>query len=175
MDHRGFTLIELMVALAILATLSGIAYPSFQQWRDRDALNQDVMVLKGAVANARSRSVQRGMYWGRVSAPTSAVSGDCTRLYYGVHVPAGADGIDMVYFCDQDGDGDVDTSSPDEVHAWATRALSDRVTVTGDTTIDYLWFNKGGSVFSGQGSVYLEAGGHTRKITVSNSGRLRED
>ena len=118
-NERGVTLIELMTALAILAILAAIAWPSYTDWQNRSAVDSDLNVLKAALGTARSRSVQEGVYWGRVTAPASSTQ--CTRLYFGVEADPGTGQLDMLYFCDQDDDGDVGASG--EITTWANRSL----------------------------------------------------
>ncbi|HQQ69308.1 MAG TPA: GspH/FimT family pseudopilin [Alicycliphilus sp.] len=58
--HRGFTAIELMVTIAILAVLSALAAPSFtpimERWRVRQAAEE----LQSTIYFARSESIKRG-------------------------------------------------------------------------------------------------------------------
>ncbi len=35
LNHKGFTLVELMIVVAIIAVISGIAYPSYRQYVER--------------------------------------------------------------------------------------------------------------------------------------------
>ena len=62
--ERGFTIIELMVVVAILAILAALAAPSFQplveRWRTRDAAE----ALTSTIYYARSEAIKRG---GRVA------------------------------------------------------------------------------------------------------------
>ena len=57
--HRGFTIVELMVVVAILATLVALAAPSFrplvERWRVRDASE----TLQSTIYFARSEAIKR--------------------------------------------------------------------------------------------------------------------
>ncbi|HKJ88997.1 MAG TPA: prepilin-type N-terminal cleavage/methylation domain-containing protein [Gammaproteobacteria bacterium] len=173
MGNRGFTLVELVMAISIFAILMAIAYPSYRQWHDQSSLDADVMVLKGALAAARSRSIQEGLYWGRTAAP-GASGTICNRLYFGVSAAPGASRLGLIYFCDQDSDGDVD--APGEITTWATRSLGNGVAVTASSTLNNnrIWFDKGGEVFKSTGSVWLSVGSMANSVTVANNGRIRE-
>lgn len=57
----GFTLLELMVAIAILAILLGIGIPSFADAMRRNRVANATNSLTGAIALARSEAVKRGV------------------------------------------------------------------------------------------------------------------
>lgn len=57
---KGFTLLELMVTLAVLAIVIGLAVPSFQQMIINNRLNTEVNTLVSALQLARSEAVKRG-------------------------------------------------------------------------------------------------------------------
>ncbi len=57
---RGFTLVELMVAIALLAILLGLAAPSFSDWIARTKIQSAASSISVALATARSEAVKRG-------------------------------------------------------------------------------------------------------------------
>jgi len=57
---RGFTLVELMVTLAVLAILATLAIPSFQEVIRSSRLSTAANDLSSAMALARSEAVRRG-------------------------------------------------------------------------------------------------------------------
>ena len=177
MEERGFTLIELLAVVVILGILATIAIPSYQDWRQRDALASDIMMLKSALSTARSRSVQEGVYWGRVDAPT--ISATCNRLYFGVHAAPGNRVVNLTYLCDQDGNPaviQVGPGSDSEVQVWDTRQLESQVAISSSSTLggDIIWFDKSGTVFGQSGTVWLNAGDKSRRVVIGNNGRIRE-
>ena len=60
MRHPGTTLIELIVVMAVLAILLGVAVPSSAQWRDAAAVRAARDELASALARARATAVSRG-------------------------------------------------------------------------------------------------------------------
>lgn len=58
--ERGFTLIELMVTIAILAILIGIAIPSFQEMIQANRLQSASAEFQSALAMARTEAIKRG-------------------------------------------------------------------------------------------------------------------
>lgn len=57
---RGFTLIELMVTISVLAIVLAVAVPSFQDMVRRNRLTSDTNNLVSALATARSEAIKRG-------------------------------------------------------------------------------------------------------------------
>ncbi|MBP8275996.1 MAG: GspH/FimT family pseudopilin [Propionivibrio sp.] len=57
---RGFTLVELMVAIALLSILLGLAAPSFSDWIARTKIQSAANSISVALATARSEAVKRG-------------------------------------------------------------------------------------------------------------------
>ena len=59
MSHnKGFTLIELMVVIAIVAIMAGVMAPSFMQWRDRSKVKGDAGNLRAAFETAKLRAIK---------------------------------------------------------------------------------------------------------------------
>ena len=58
---RGFTLLELMITVAVLAIMVGIGVPSYQDLMRRNRLAAQTNQLIGVLAFARSEAVKRGV------------------------------------------------------------------------------------------------------------------
>jgi type IV fimbrial biogenesis protein FimT len=59
MSHnKGFTLVELMVTIAIVAVLAGLITPSFLQWIDRTKVKGDATNLRAAFESAKLRAIK---------------------------------------------------------------------------------------------------------------------
>jgi len=59
---RGFTLIELMVTLAVAAILLTVAVPNFREFIERNRVSSTTNILVGALQLARSEAIKRGNY-----------------------------------------------------------------------------------------------------------------
>jgi type IV fimbrial biogenesis protein FimT len=73
---RGFTLVELMVVIALLAGLGMAAAPAFEQWRGRERVEARSRMLLGALAFARAEAARLGV---RVTLCRAGGDGDCLR------------------------------------------------------------------------------------------------
>ncbi len=72
--NKGFTLIELMITLAIAAILLVIGIPSFRDLMIRSRLSGQVQEFYGAISFARSEAIKRGSF---VSICKSADGSQC--------------------------------------------------------------------------------------------------
>lgn len=81
--HRGFTIIEVVVIITILALLVGLSYFFIGDWRGRAAINEVKSDLNGAAAALENvRNFQNGYpatLTNAVFEPTDTVTLDYTR------------------------------------------------------------------------------------------------
>lgn len=61
-NNSGFTLLELMIALALCAIMASIAVPSFLAWRSDAKLRSAVSVIRGDLEMARSRAMRENNF-----------------------------------------------------------------------------------------------------------------
>lgn len=59
-SHRGFTLVELLVAMSIIIILSAVAITGFRSAYEADRVKEAASVLRGAIEGARSRAIRAG-------------------------------------------------------------------------------------------------------------------
>ncbi|RQS08128.1 GspH/FimT family pseudopilin [Burkholderia sp. Bp8998] len=72
----GFTLVELMVAIALAAAIGLYAAPAFDQWRMRERVDARSRALLGALSFARTEATRLGV---RVTLCRAGRDGDCVR------------------------------------------------------------------------------------------------
>ena len=69
-DQKGVTLIEVLVCLAIILTLSAIAYPLLRGWYQRASIQSEVFQLVGCLHMARMAAVKADSYVVITATPT---------------------------------------------------------------------------------------------------------
>lgn len=162
---RGFTLLELMLALAIGAILLGIATPAMRDTLRRLQLNTAASDLFGAIDLARSQAIARGR---RVMlAPLDDAGADWSKGW--------------VVFLDDSGDrrpgpGEEVISSHDPL----ARGIVTSFTFTSNQMPYYIAFNGAGRSCSATstlaarfGTLSLHDGGQIRRIKINMLGRVR--
>lgn len=93
--HRGFTLVELMVAVALLAVLLAMGVPSFKETIERNQLASQANEFISSLSIARSEAVKRG----KVVTVCKSVDGSgCSAASAGYEVG-------WIVFVDENGDG----------------------------------------------------------------------
>jgi type IV fimbrial biogenesis protein FimT len=56
--NKGFTLIELMIVIALMGIMAGVMAPSFLEWRDRSKVQGDAGNLRAAFETAKLRAIK---------------------------------------------------------------------------------------------------------------------
>ena len=149
--NKGFTLLELMIVIAIFGILAAIMTPSFLEWRDRSKVQGDATELRSAFESAKLRAIKHN---------TNVVVVFPDNVSYQVFIDANEDGI-------RDAGEDV----------LLTRALAPGVTITTNTFVGAdMAFNPRGMA-NGPNStgrvIMTSPGGATYEVVVSSFGRIR--
>lgn len=167
MINKGFTLLELMITIAILSILIAVATPSFTSMVLSNSVSSDQDRIFTLLISARSEAIKRG---GVVSVCKSSdldVCSDSAGTAWG-------DGV--IVFFDVDGDGEVETADGDKILK-VNEALDNNISLAFSAG-DYLAFNSLGRAEVNNGTfTFSHSGGdaaYNRKITISFTGRVRK-
>jgi type IV fimbrial biogenesis protein FimT len=99
-SKRGFTVIELLIAVSILAILLGIAAPSVRELNMNAIITGQANDLMVALTTTRSEAIRRGV---RMGMCTSTNGTSCTNSQW--HQG-------WIVFTDANADGDIDAGTP---------------------------------------------------------------
>ncbi len=155
---RGFTLIELMVTIAVVAILALVAYPSFSDMRRNSQLSASVNSLLAAVNTTRAEALRT--QGSTRMAPLGANWASGWRIY-----------------TDTNGNNTYDAGTDSLIAEHA--ALPDSVTlVTASTTLSAIRFTGDGyprqtSGAFQSGSIQMTNGKRSRRLVMSVGGRVR--
>ena len=167
-NSKGFTLIELMVGLIIIAVGMSIAVPSFQGMISRNRISTQVNDMILAINLARSEASRTG---GTVTiqAQSSSTSdefsgGWCVKL----GGPVGSGGYDADCLNNDADDGDV-------IRTFAALAGNVTFNLVSDGGLNYITFSPlGGTIDAGTRSIDLCVPGQSgRRIFITPIGRAK--
>jgi len=159
--NSGFTLIELMVTVAILGIVMAFGIPSMESYIKNDRLTTQINTLVGYLSYARSEAVLRSQ---QVILCASNDTTSCSGAW--------ADG--WILFIDADNDS---AFSAGEEILRAKQALSGNNTLTSSFGTSFIYDNRGFSANGANGSFSLcddRGVSHLKSISISNTGRVRQ-
>lgn len=167
--EAGFTAIELMVVIAIVAILAALAMPSFKEVVERYRVRQATEEMSGVLYLARAEAIKRGGHITiRKTVPANCSTGS-----------AGDWSCGWIVFVDDDQDGAFDTSAGDLELQSAPASKGVDVKLVWGTGVSFMKVDAWGQ-FAGMGafSVELKPKDNTNtalltRLCMSGGGRLR--
>ena len=158
---RGFTLVELLMTLAVVAVLVTFAVPSFHSMLDSGKLTTASNALLSSIQLARSEAIRRG---GRVVLCKSSDGLACAER--------GGWEQGWMVFHDANNDGERDRSEP-VIQRMQPLAASLRLTGNSTVAKDVSFLSTGGGFQAGTLTVCNPSAGQARLIVLNAAGRPR--
>lgn len=155
-QQRGFTLIELMFTIVVLAVLLGIGVPNFRDFIRNSRMTSAANDLLGDLNFARTEAIKRR---GRVAicAVDPATPNNC--------VTTGTEFSAWTVFTDADGNGAIDTPATDVLRRHAR--VGEGVVGTPSGALNVV-FGASGFVLPGSATQVLFCDGRKHQPTVGN-------
>ena len=164
----AFTMIELVIAMAVAATLFAIALPSYARYIAEQRLLNEARRLSEAIMLARSEAVKRNRHVVICAATPGVPCGDVGHWHGG-----------WVMFEDENGDADQDPSDP-VIDVDVAAAAG--VTAVGNRPVErYLRFDHMGQARMASGALQMgtievcKRGLTGYRVVLANTGRTRID
>lgn len=155
--QQGFTLIELMVTVALVAILVGIAVPSFQGALNGNRLATSANELIASLQTARMEAIRRNRRVAVCMSANANAGQDATCA------SANVDG--WITFVDLNADGDFDKASDTLLR---NSSLSGPLLVSGD---DQIVYRSDGLARGADGTTLMTAGRVRLRIDTTNPNR----
>ncbi len=131
--NHGFTLIELMMAISLLAILMALAVPSFQQTIASTRLSTTTNELYTSLLQARSEATRRGT---RMTVCKSSNGTSCT---------SGSWETGWISFADSTRTTATPSIDAGETVSFVVQAMPSSITISGNTSVvDYVSFSADG-------------------------------
>ncbi len=158
--HRGFTIIELLIAMCMAAILLVIAVPGVQQFLTTSAVDQESNNLFNALHSARSQAI--------------SLNQDVVLCYANTSNACVTSGFThLLMFVDKNKDGalQTETADPDSI-LLNGGVVSSRVTIHSSPDLVNFRFSREGNLRSGATLTLLnnDSGCHAKKVIVLLSG-----
>jgi len=163
--NSGFSLVELMVTVALISVVVAFAIPSMTEFSKNDRLTTNVNTLVGHLAYARSEAVKRSVQVSLcVSSNSSTAAPSCTGGNW-------EDGW-MIYI---DADGDNAFTAGEEVLRVQAALEGNNTLVSGGGIVNQVIYDYRG--FAAATGTFLlcdnRPGPYGKTVTISNTGRVR--
>jgi type IV fimbrial biogenesis protein FimT len=163
----GFTLVELVIGVAVAAVLAAAAGPSFARFFAEQRLLDEARRLSDAILVARSEAIERN---GVVILCTLAPGGECGE----------ADRWHSGWMAFEDRDGDGEPGADDPLVPVAEPAAGNGVTIVGNGPVErYLRFTWAGNARLVSGALQMgtftvcRSGLRGYRVVLANTGRTR--
>jgi type IV fimbrial biogenesis protein FimT len=162
--NSGFTLLELLITVALISILAAFAIPSMRTFSQNDRLTTNINTMIGHLAYARSEAVKRHA---QVSICISNDTTGCTGGNW-------EDG--WIVYVDADANGTFDAATVNEDILRVNQAMDHNNTLTPTAAyVSQVTYDNRGFV-TATGSFLLcddRTGAFGKTITLSNTGRVR--
>ena len=162
---KGFTLIEMMMVLAIAAVMITVAVPSFRTFTQNAKLTKQVNLLAASISTARGEAAKRGQ---RVVVCQTADVTDLDNVCEGT---AGTWSSGWIIFSDADNDESIDVGTDVVVGSYQTEPGVTLLTDAGASLV----FNSDGSTREGNSITFAVCDSRGvskgKELAVATTGR----